>query len=96
MHFSNNCFFFLAYGNNANKSSTSENFYCEVCDKKFNGPIPYEVHLKSKAHKEEMAIREEFDDQWKLHLGNSRFVYVDIRLNRVVTCCSTLVKICCY
>lgn len=52
-----------AYGNNANKSSTSENFYCEVCDKKFNGPIPYEVHLKSKAHKEEMAIREEFDDQ---------------------------------
>ena len=62
-HFNYYCFFFLAYGNNTNKSQTSENFYCEVCDRKFNGPIPYDVHLNSKAHKEEVAIREEFNDQ---------------------------------
>lgn len=56
-------FIFIAYGSNANKSLTSENFYCEVCDKKLNGPIPYDVHLNSKAHKEELAIREEFNYQ---------------------------------
>ncbi|KAL9957750.1 hypothetical protein ACROYT_G034687 [Oculina patagonica] len=50
-----------AYGNNLNKSNASENYYCEICDKKLNGPIPYDVHLNSKAHKEEVAIREEFN-----------------------------------
>ena len=53
-------FFFAAYGNN-NKSLTEENYFCEICDKKLNGPIPYDVHLKSKAHKEEVAMREEFN-----------------------------------
>jgi len=48
-----------AYGNNKNNSS--ENFYCDVCDKKLNGPIPYKMHLNSKAHKEEVALKEEFN-----------------------------------
>ena len=52
-------FFFLAYGNNTSKSLTSENFYCEVCNRKFNGPIPYDAHLNSKAHKEEVAALED-------------------------------------
>ena len=33
-----------------------ENYYCKVCEKKFNGPIPYNVHLNSKAHKEELEL----------------------------------------
>jgi len=48
-----------AYGNNTSKSLTSENFYCEVCNRKFNGPIPYDAHSNSKAHKEEVAALEE-------------------------------------
>lgn len=35
------------------------NFYCEVCDKKLNGPKPYQAHMASKAHKEELALLEE-------------------------------------
>ena len=83
----NNYFFVLAYGNNTNKSSASQNFYCEVCDKKLNGPIPYDVHLNSKAHKEEVAIREEFNYQWKLLLMYLLFLYVEITLTCVEVCC---------
>ena len=47
-------------GNNTTKDNASENFFCDVCSKKLNGPIPYKMHLNSKAHKEEVALREEF------------------------------------
>lgn len=55
-----------AYGSRKSSSSKSNSsqenqYYCEICDKKLNGPIPYEVHLKSKAHKEELEVREEFN-----------------------------------
>ena len=59
-------FFSAAYGSRKSSSSKSNSsqenqYYCEICDKKLNGPIPYEVHLKSKAHKEELEVREEFN-----------------------------------
>ena len=54
-------FYFTAYGNNTKTNSSSENFYCDVCDKKLNGPIPYKMHLNSKAHKEEVALKEELN-----------------------------------
>ena len=55
------CVFSLtAYGNNTTKDNASENFFCDVCSKKLNGPIPYKMHLNSKAHKEEVALKEEF------------------------------------
>lgn len=50
-----------AYGSSKSDSSQENQYYCEICDKKLNGPIPYEVHLNSKAHKEEVAVREEFN-----------------------------------
>lgn len=31
---------------------------CDVCDKDFNGPKPYQAHMVSKAHKEELAYRQ--------------------------------------
>ncbi|KAJ7354810.1 hypothetical protein OS493_029816 [Desmophyllum pertusum] len=50
-----------AYGNNTSSNNSSENYYCDICDKKLNGPIPYRVHLDSKAHKEEVSVKEEFN-----------------------------------
>ena len=41
------------------KSSNSESFYCSVCEKQLNGPKPYQAHMASKAHKEELALLEE-------------------------------------
>ena len=38
---------------NAIKKQSSEDNYCGICKKKFNGPIPYKMHMSSKAHKEE-------------------------------------------
>ena len=62
------CVFSLtAYGNNTTKDNASENFFCDVCSKKLNGPIPYKMHLNSKAHKEEVALREEFGYWWLLY-----------------------------
>ena len=60
-------FSFTAYGNNTTKDNTSENFFCDVCSKKLNGPIPYKMHLNSKAHKEEVALKEEFGYWWLLY-----------------------------
>lgn len=34
-------------------------YYCEVCDKQLNGPKPYQAHMSSKAHREELALLEE-------------------------------------
>ena len=33
-------------------------YYCEVCEKQLNGPKPYQAHMNSKAHKEEVALLE--------------------------------------
>ena len=40
-------------------SSSLKQFYCEVCDKQLNGPKPYQAHMSSKAHKEELALLQE-------------------------------------
>jgi hypothetical protein len=47
-----------AYARNQPSDSGSNNYYCEVCEKKFNGPKPYQAHMVSKAHKEEVALLE--------------------------------------
>jgi len=31
----------------------NKRYYCELCDKQLNGPTPYNMHMTSKAHKEE-------------------------------------------
>ena len=38
----------------APEPTETERYYCEVCAKDFNGPRPYEMHLNSKNHKEEV------------------------------------------
>lgn len=40
----------------------SSKYYCRVCDKQLNGPIPYQVHLNSKAHKEEMEVQASYEN----------------------------------
>jgi len=32
----------------------NKQYYCEVCEKQLNGPQPYNAHMKSKAHREEL------------------------------------------
>lgn len=32
-------------------------YYCEVCDKQLNGPKPYQAHMVSKAHKNELEAQ---------------------------------------
>eukprot|EP00794_Sanderia_malayensis_P017581 gene17581-19333_t len=32
-------------------------YMCDVCDKSFNGPQPYKMHMSSKAHKEEVEYQ---------------------------------------
>ncbi|XP_028403027.1 uncharacterized protein LOC114525796 [Dendronephthya gigantea] len=32
-------------------------YYCEICDKQLNGPKPFQAHMVSKAHKEEVAAQ---------------------------------------
>ena len=46
-----------AYSCNQKSTATQSNYYCEVCDKQLNGPKPYQAHMVSKAHKEEVALR---------------------------------------
>lgn len=33
-------------------------YYCEVCEKQLNGPKPYQAHMASKSHREELALLE--------------------------------------
>lgn len=33
-------------------------FECEICNKFFNGPQPFKMHMNSKAHKEEVEMEE--------------------------------------
>ena len=44
------------------RPAAPESYYCDICEKKFNGPKPYSAHMVSKAHKEEVALREENPD----------------------------------
>ncbi|XP_060551572.1 epidermal growth factor receptor kinase substrate 8-like [Ruditapes philippinarum] len=37
------------------------NYYCKVCDRQFNGPIPFNAHNNSKAHKEEVENQAEYN-----------------------------------
>ena len=50
-----------AYGPKETETTSSsgndEQYYCKICEKQLNGPIPYNMHLKSKAHKEELELR---------------------------------------
>ena len=46
-------------GKQQSSSSNSVNYYCEVCDKHLNGPKPFQAHMVSKAHKEELALSNE-------------------------------------
>ncbi|XP_071949612.1 uncharacterized protein [Antedon mediterranea] len=38
-------------------------YYCKICDKKLNGISPYNAHMASKAHKEEVKYLEEVGNQ---------------------------------
>lgn len=42
------------------KSANVKEYYCELCQREFNGPIPMKAHLRSKAHKEEEMIAKEY------------------------------------
>ncbi|CAH1781489.1 unnamed protein product [Owenia fusiformis] len=35
-------------------------YYCAVCEKQLNGPQPYNAHMNSKAHKEEVELAEHY------------------------------------
>ena len=39
------------------KRQSSEDYNCDLCGKRFNGPIPFRMHLASKAHREEEEDR---------------------------------------
>ena len=39
---------------NASTEDDQSRYYCRVCEKQLNGPIPYGAHVNSKAHKEEV------------------------------------------
>ncbi|XP_003384928.1 PREDICTED: uncharacterized protein LOC100635430 [Amphimedon queenslandica] len=39
-------------------ATTQKLFYCEVCEKSFNGPKPYKAHMASRGHKEEVENQE--------------------------------------
>ena len=52
------CILFLAYsGANTGPSNQLKQYYCEICDKQLNGPKPYQAHMVSKAHKEEVEAQ---------------------------------------
>ena len=44
-------------GTTTGPNSQPKQYYCEICDKQLNGPKPYQAHMVSKAHKEEVAAQ---------------------------------------
>lgn len=38
-------------------AAAASRWYCEVCAKSFNGPQPYNAHMLSRAHKDELAAQ---------------------------------------
>lgn len=47
-----------AYNREAEVKGGPSEYFCEVCNKHLNGPKPYQAHLASKAHKEEVAAQQ--------------------------------------
>ena len=47
-----------AYNRDAQVKGGPDEYFCEVCNKHLNGPKPYQAHMVSKAHKEEVALLE--------------------------------------
>ena len=43
------------------EASAKPQYYCDVCEKSFNGPQPYGAHMTSKAHREELELRREYE-----------------------------------
>ena len=41
-----------------NQLAETNKWYCDVCEKDFNGPKPYKAHMASKAHREELEYRQ--------------------------------------
>ena len=41
-----------------NAAEASKEFFCKVCDKNLNGPIPFKMHMSSKAHREEVEYQQ--------------------------------------
>ena len=39
--------------------------YCEVCERYFNGSVPYDSHMRSKAHKEEVELAKQYGRLWQ-------------------------------
>ena len=63
-----------AYAPKEDNSSQVEaqSYRCDVCCKDFNGPQPYNMHMKSKAHKEEVEAQEGYWWEMGCDLGLKR------------------------
>ncbi|OWF52323.1 uncharacterized protein LOC110447907 [Mizuhopecten yessoensis] len=48
-----------AYQSNMAKESSKQQYTCDICCREFNGPLPYNAHMKSKAHMEEVMLLED-------------------------------------
>lgn len=73
-----------AYARDQPSQNETNNYYCDVCEKKFNGPKPYQAHMASKAHKEELALLE----SWKKFLTvsvNFPLLICDIIISNYLT-----------
>jgi len=47
-----------AYNHNIGKTpQQARQWYCEICDKQLNGPKPYQAHIVSRAHKDELEAQ---------------------------------------
>ena len=54
------------YRNSANATpdvtpQAASKYYCDVCEKPFNGPKPFKAHMASRSHREEVELRSEQD-----------------------------------
>jgi len=49
-----------AYDKDSSSMQAKPQYYCEVCQKQLNGPQPYNAHMNSKAHREEVELAAEF------------------------------------
>ena len=50
--------FVLAYNHNTGETTLQAKlWYCEVCNKQLNGPKPYQAHIVSRAHKDELEAQ---------------------------------------
>jgi len=49
-----------AYDTDSSGTQGNRQYYCEVCQKQLNGPQPYNAHINSKAHREEVELAAEY------------------------------------